>query len=162
MCVFYVYMWRGEGEWERDGSRLTNIWQNGCQSNQLQSPKHTHGPKTLFEMNSIFYNMDIKKFYMHGRILDQIWWFHLITTKCSKWNFESEIACWKNLKGYEIVLDQRCPSVNLTIILWAAFTRADPESAKKTLKLWVFFALSGSARVKAACRTLMKLTLVPS
>jgi len=35
---------------------------------------------------------------------------------------------------------------------------ADPKSAKKTVKLSVFFALWGSALVKAAQRTLMKLT----
>ena len=37
---------------------------------------------------------------------------------------------------------------------------ADPERAKKTVKLSSFFALSGSARVKAARRMLMKLTPV--
>jgi len=35
---------------------------------------------------------------------------------------------------------------------------ADPESAKKTDDLTVFFALLKSALVKAACKTLMKLT----
>ena len=50
--------------------------------------------------------------------------------------------------------------VNFTIILQAAFTRADPESAKKIVKLPVssFFPLLGSASVKAARRTLVKLT----
>ena len=51
-----------------------------------------------------------------------------------------------------------CPWVNFTNILRAAFTRADPQSAKKLLNLTVFFALLGSGRVKAACRTLVKLT----
>jgi hypothetical protein len=37
------------------------------------------------------------------------------------------------------------------------YTRADPKSAKKTDNLTVFFALLGSALVKAVCRTLMKL-----
>ena len=50
------------------------------------------------------------------------------------------------------------PGVNFTNILQAAFTRADPKSAKKLLNLTVFFALSGSAGVKAARRTLVKLT----
>jgi hypothetical protein len=36
--------------------------------------------------------------------------------------------------------------------------RTDPESAKKTVKLSVFFALLGSAHLKAAHRMLMKLT----
>jgi hypothetical protein len=35
---------------------------------------------------------------------------------------------------------------------------ADPKRAKKTDNLTEFFMLLGSARVKAACRILMKLT----
>ena len=52
------------------------------------------------------------------------------------------------------------PGVNFTNVLQAAFTRADPKSAKKTVKLSCFFALLGSARVKAARRMLVKLSLV--
>ena len=36
---------------------------------------------------------------------------------------------------------------------------ADPKSTKKTVKLSSFIALWGSARVKAACRRLVKMTL---
>jgi len=43
-------------------------------------------------------------------------------------------------------------------ILRAAFTRADPESAKKIDNLTVFFVLLESAYAKAAHRMLMKLT----
>jgi hypothetical protein len=50
------------------------------------------------------------------------------------------------------------PWVNFTNVPQAAFTRADPKSAKKTVKLSSFIALLGSARVKATCRTLVKLT----
>ncbi len=50
------------------------------------------------------------------------------------------------------------PGVNFINVLRAALTRADPESAKNTVKLSVFFPLLGSASVKAACRTLMILT----
>jgi len=51
------------------------------------------------------------------------------------------------------------PWVNFFInILRAAFTRADPEWAKKTENLTVFFVLSGSAHIKAAGRMLVKLT----
>jgi hypothetical protein len=39
-----------------------------------------------------------------------------------------------------------------------AFTHADPKSFKKTDDLTVFFALLGSAHVKALCKMLMKLT----
>ena len=48
--------------------------------------------------------------------------------------------------------------VNFTNILQAAFKRADPTSAKKTVKLSSFFALLGSAHVKATRRTLVILT----
>jgi len=66
------------------------------------------------------------------------------------------------------------PIVNFTNILQAAFfirkfvlqvisnyssfTCEDPQSAKNTLKLSIYFVLSGSGLVKAACRKLMKLT----
>jgi len=40
--------------------------------------------------------------------------------------------------------------VNFINFLRAAFTREDPESAKHTDNLTVFYALLGSARVKAA------------
>ena len=43
--------------------------------------------------------------------------------------------------------------------LRTAFTLADPKSALKLLNLTVFFALLGSACVKAAHRMLVKLTL---
>ena len=47
---------------------------------------------------------------------------------------------------------------NFTNVLRAAFTPADPKSAKKLLNLTVFFALLGSTSAKAARRTLVKLT----
>ena len=50
------------------------------------------------------------------------------------------------------------PGVNFSNVLQAAFTRADPKSEKKQLNVTVFFALLGSAGVKAARRTLVKLT----
>ena len=49
------------------------------------------------------------------------------------------------------------PGVNFTNVLRAAFTLADPKSAKKLLNLTVFFALLGSTSAKAARRTLLKL-----
>jgi len=48
------------------------------------------------------------------------------------------------------------PWVNFINILREPFMHADPESAKKTVKLFVFFALLGSVLAKAAYRTLMK------
>ena len=53
--------------------------------------------------------------------------------------------------------DER-PGVNFNNVLKAAFTHADPKNAKKTVKLSSFIALLGSVGVKAARRTLVKLT----
>ena len=50
------------------------------------------------------------------------------------------------------------PGVNFTNILQAAFMHEDPKRAKKTIKLSSFYAILGSARVRAACRMLVKLT----
>jgi len=50
------------------------------------------------------------------------------------------------------------PGVNIINSLQAAFTPADHNSAKKTVKLSVFFSILGSAGAKAAQTTLMKLT----
>ncbi len=50
------------------------------------------------------------------------------------------------------------PGVNFINVLGAAFTRADPKSAKKDTQVVNFFALLGSVPVKAARKTLMKLT----
>jgi len=49
------------------------------------------------------------------------------------------------------------PRVNFVNVLRAAFACTDPENAKKTVKLSVLFALLGSAGLKAAHRTLVKL-----
>ncbi len=48
--------------------------------------------------------------------------------------------------------------VNFTNIIQAAFTHADPEQAKKTDNLTVFFMLLGSLGIKALLKTLMKKT----
>ena len=42
--------------------------------------------------------------------------------------------------------------------LWVAFTHEDPRKRKKLLEMIVFFALLGSACVKAACKMMVKLT----
>jgi hypothetical protein len=47
---------------------------------------------------------------------------------------------------------------NFINVLQATFAHTDPQSAKKTDILTVFFVLWGSASVKAACRTLTKMT----
>ena len=49
-------------------------------------------------------------------------------------------------------------SISPMFVLQAAFTRADPKSEKKTAQVSSFFALLGSAHVKAACRMLVKST----
>jgi len=57
-----------------------------------------------------------------------------------------------------IKVDKLTIGVNSINILRVAFALADPDNAKKTDNLTVFFALLGYAGVKAARRTLMKLT----
>ena len=49
--------------------------------------------------------------------------------------------------------------VNFTKVLRAQKLLVDPKSSKKTVKLSSFFALLGSASIKAARRTLVKLNL---
>ncbi len=48
--------------------------------------------------------------------------------------------------------------LNFINILSTTFTRADPKSIKKTVKLSIFITLSGSMSVKAAHKMLVKLT----
>jgi len=59
-------------------------------------------------------------------------------------------------KRRERMLKKSTSGVNFINILQAAIMCADPESTKKTVKLSVFFALSGSGQAKAAHRTLIK------
>ncbi len=54
------------------------------------------------------------------------------------------------LKHIHINKNKHTPEVNFINVRGATFTRADPESAKKTDVLTVFFVLLGSIRVKAA------------
>ncbi len=44
-------------------------------------------------------------------------------------------------KGFIVITKVYTPGVNFINVLQAAFTRSDPESAKKTVKLPVFFGL---------------------
>jgi len=55
-------------------------------------------------------------------------------------------------------LHEKRQGVNFINVLRAAFTRTDPKSVKKTDDLTVFFALLGTAHMKAALKTLVKLT----
>jgi len=57
------------------------------------------------------------------------------------------------------MLVKSTPGVDFINVLQTAFTRPDPKRAKKIVKLKVFFALLGSAQIKGACKTLVKLTL---
>ncbi len=62
------------------------------------------------------------------------------------------------IAGHEMLM-KLTAGVNFINVLWAAFTCADPESAKRAVKLSTsFLALLRSARTKAACKMLMKLT----
>ena len=88
---------------------------------------------------------------------------HNITTKPVKFKQVLSFVTFVSL-SYVIVFiclldgDTERLGVNFTNILWAALTRADPKSVKKTVKLSSFFALLGSVSLKAARRTLVKLT----
>jgi len=55
-------------------------------------------------------------------------------------------------------VDKMAPGANFTNILRPAFTRTDSKNAKNNDNLTVFFALLGSARFKASCKMLIKLT----
>jgi hypothetical protein len=75
--------------------------------------------------------------------------------------FEKELKylSWASYFGYEKHATWRS-GVDFINVLQADFMCADPKSAKKTVKLSVFFALLGSVFTKATHRTLMKLTPV--
>jgi len=90
------------------------------------------------------------------------WLVHI--WKVLLWQFCDELA-WKISGTCKVRL--YCPfliwcnmnsGVNFINVLRAAFTRADNRSVKNTDDLTVFFTLLGSARTKAARKTLMKLT----
>ena len=55
---------------------------------------------------------------------------------------------WVSIK--EMLEPWMIQGVNFTNVLRTAFMRADPKSAMKLLNLTVFFALLGSAHIKAA------------
>jgi len=89
-----------------------------------------------------------------------------LTTDCRLKSIENSpnlaVRCSIAKKAFHLVLSKKQRAYVGEIQPWGQFhqlsTRADPESAKKTLKLFVFFTLLGSAFAKAACRMLMKLT----
>ena len=59
---------------------------------------------------------------------------------------------------YKLCFIGLAPGLNFINVLCTAFTLPDPKSVKKTVKLSIFFTLSGSTSVKAVRRMLMKLT----
>jgi len=63
----------------------------------------------------------------------------------------------------KLVIHRFCPrpGLNFINVLRTAFTLSDPKSVKDTYDLTVFFTLSGSTSVKAAHKTLVKLTPGP-
>ncbi len=69
-----------------------------------------------------------------------------------------QTMCVRNFLPRKQKLEKSTPGVNYINILWVALACPDPKSAKKTLKLTVFFALLGSAHSKADRRMLMNLT----
>jgi len=81
------------------------------------------------------------------------------TCTCEVWHWRhprKDFKCW-NIKICSGILKKKwIAALNFIKILITAFTWTDPRSVKKTVKLSIFFTLSGSSRVKPACRTLMK------
>jgi len=65
---------------------------------------------------------------------------------------------WKRSQKINFLTNLSLVGVNFIKVLWEMFARADPESAKKTVKMSIFIALLGSVSTKAASRMLMKLT----
>jgi len=78
-----------------------------------------------------------------------------VSVKVSSLNQSSTIG---NKFGTNLFSRKRITGVNFINVLRAAFALADPKSTKKTDNLTDFFALLGSACVKAARRMLLKLT----
>ena len=76
----------------------------------------------------------------------------------NKGDFCQTDICKQLTGSQKIYSDVYCIRVNFTNVLRAAFKRADPKSAKKTVNSSSFCALGISARVKAAHRMLVKLT----
>jgi len=69
------------------------------------------------------------------------------------WLKKSEIKCFTFFRVFLLTL-----GVNFTNILSAVFVCPDPKAPKKTDNLNIFFAILGSACVKAGHEMLMKLT----
>ena len=76
----------------------------------------------------------------------------------SKFVFDPYLAA-KPFLAFHLIVRRMSSGVNFIIVLRATFMHADTKSAKKTVKLSSFFALLGSVSLKAARRTLVKLTL---
>jgi len=90
---------------------------------------------------------------------EQIWLIRIREMLCNITK-SNHVKFWPHrlpLRGHPFF---KWPGVNFTNILRAAFTLIDPKRVKKIDNLTVFFTLLRSARVKAVCRTLMKLSSI--
>jgi len=76
-----------------------------------------------------------------------------------KWEYYEIFYSVPSLNMRRATTRKKCSGVNSINILWAAFMCSDSKSAKKSDGLTVFFALLGSALVKASCKKLVKSTL---
>jgi len=84
--------------------------------------------------------------------------FCKITLVFEHWRSNFLIVIPKTVSRGEKVNFERL-GVNFTNLLCAAFMLVDPKGVKKTDGLTVFITLLGSTRIKAVCKSLMKLSL---
>ncbi len=87
----------------------------------------------------------------------RLWAFHTVQNileneEDKAWGHDHSERRASLLHGFQVSI------YNFTNIIHIAFMRADHKSAENTVKLSVFFALLGSAQVKAAHKMLVKLT----
>jgi len=83
---------------------------------------------------------------------------HFFLPKAFECRLRINLHCFPHSSPFFSALTSTTTGVDFTNILQTDFTSADPKSTKKTTGLNVFFALLGSAHIKAAHKMLVKLT----
>jgi len=81
-----------------------------------------------------------------------------VDMQADSWKDDDLLSSEEESREDEEEFEEIQPGVNIANILCAVFTLVGPKVQNNTADLTVFFVYSVSARIKAACRTLMKLT----